>query len=305
MLSPSDNKIHHHAFLIMAHNNWYTLERLIQIIDTPWSDIYLHIDSKAKDFCKKKFLNLPQYSSIYFTRRHNVTWGNESQVIAEMELFKTSLKNGPYHYYHFLSGSDLPLMNAADIYDFFENKEWNYLHVESDVAPFEWRLKNYINVFRSKWLPVFVRKQLNALSEICQYKMKTNRLHWLKSHYPVLGKGHNWCDLTQKAVEALVNAENDIRKFTRFTHCSDEMYKQIILLNQPKEKIGLLSDIDIRYIDWSANGNHPRTLTMRDYDLLTGAAASQCVFARKFDDKVDREIIDKLYNQLRKTKDGR
>lgn len=287
-----------HAFLIMAHNNWYTLETLIKIIDAPWNEIYLHIDCKAKDFNKKYFLSLPQKATIRLIKRHNVTWGNESQVKAEMELFKESYRNGPYHYYHFLSGTDLPLVDAKGIYSFFEKKNCNYLYVEKDVSPFEWRLRNYINIFRSKWLPECVKNKLNVMGEIYQYKMKTNRLTWLKAHYPKLGKGHNWCDLTEAAVAKLVESKRHIRKFTRFTHCSDEMYKQIILLNQSEHLIGPISQEDIRYIIWCDNGNHPRILTMSDYEHLKLCSTRGYIFARKFDDNVDRSVIDRIFNQL-------
>lgn len=287
-----------HAFLIMAHNNWYTLQRLIQVIDAPWNDIYLHIDRKSRDFPKDFFLSLPKASTIRLTKRHSVTWGDESQVRAEMELFKTAFKRGPYHYYHFLSGSDLPLLNAAELYHYFEDKNCNYLHATKEAAPFLWRLKNYINVFRNKWIPAFLRKKLNILSEIYQYKMKTDRLAWLQSHYPIIGKGHNWCDLTQAAVEKLIAARRDIRRFTRFTHCSDEMYKQIILLNTPENVIGPISGVDIHYVDWSESDIHPRTLRMSDYDTLISCACQRYIFARKFDEKVDQVIIDKVYQLL-------
>lgn len=282
----------------MAHNNWYTLEKLIRIIDAPWNDIYLHIDSKSKDFNERYFLSLSKTSAIRLTRRHDVIWGNESQIKAEMELFKTSYRKGPYHYYHFLSGTDLPLLDAKGIYNFFEDKNCNYLYVEQEVSPFVWRLKNYINVFRSTWIPERIRKNLNVLSEIYQYKMKTDRLVWLKTKYPILGKGHNWCDLTQAAVEKLVAAKKDIRRFTRFTHCSDEMYKQIVLLNQPENSIGSIADTDIRFIDWNKKGNHPRTFTIQDYDTLMDKAAHGYVFARKFDERIDEEIIDKIYRRF-------
>lgn len=289
--------MHQHAFLIMAHNNWYNLEKLIQIIDAPWNDIYLHIDCKAKDFNKHKFINLPKHSKIRLTKRHNVSWGNESQITAEMALFEKAYKHGPYYYYHFLSGSDLPLLNAQELYDFFERKGCNYLHTVTNSAPFEWRLKIYSDVFRAKWIPEIIRNKLNVYSEIFQYKFHINRLTWLKSKYPTLGKGHNWCDLTQNAVEILLQSKKNIRKFTRFTHCTDEMYKQIILLNQPVDKIGDISETEIRYIDWSDGGSHPRTLTIADYDKLY-SCKHQYVFARKFDEKVDCEIIDTIYNNL-------
>lgn len=36
-----------HAYLIMAHNEWDMLNKLIQALDYPNNDIYLHIDKKA------------------------------------------------------------------------------------------------------------------------------------------------------------------------------------------------------------------------------------------------------------------
>ncbi len=37
-----------HAFLIIAHNNWWQLKNLIQLLDYPSHDIYIHIDKKVK-----------------------------------------------------------------------------------------------------------------------------------------------------------------------------------------------------------------------------------------------------------------
>ena len=48
-----------HAYLIMAHNNWYTLEKLIRLLDVPWNDIYLHIDKKVKDFSQEYYKSIP------------------------------------------------------------------------------------------------------------------------------------------------------------------------------------------------------------------------------------------------------
>lgn len=286
-----------HAFLIMAHNNWYTLEKLLQIIDAPWNDVYLHIDRKSTDFSKEYIKKIPKHSSIKITKRHNVTWGNESQIKAEMTLFKTAFKNGPYHYYHLISGQDLPLLNAKEFYEYFDKQSCNFLHTVADVTPFEFRLKRYTNVFRNKWIPKTVRNKLNAISEILQSKTHINRLIWLKSKYPKFGKGHNWCDLTHRAVEKLIEAEKDIKKFTRFTLCSDEMYKQIILLNQSEKFIGVISENDIRYIDWSEQGKHPRTFTMQDLNALL-SNHHNCVFARKFDENIDREVIEQIYLNL-------
>ena len=38
-----------HAFLVIAHNNWWQLKKLIQQLDDESNDIYVHIDKKSKD----------------------------------------------------------------------------------------------------------------------------------------------------------------------------------------------------------------------------------------------------------------
>lgn len=44
-----------HAYLIMAHNNWKILEKLLILLDDKRNDIYLHIDLKSDfiDFSSK------------------------------------------------------------------------------------------------------------------------------------------------------------------------------------------------------------------------------------------------------------
>ena len=46
-----------HAYLIMAHNEFYILEKLLKLIDDERNDIYLHIDKKAKNFNFDKIKN--------------------------------------------------------------------------------------------------------------------------------------------------------------------------------------------------------------------------------------------------------
>jgi len=287
---------HRHAFLIMAHNNWYTLEKLMLLLDAPWSDIYLHIDKKSRNFDNAKFQHLCNNASVHFVKRHSVIWGNETQIKAEMELFRSAHKNGPYWYYHFLSGTDLPLKSIDEIYQYFDKTQSNFLQVVP-ADKYEWRLQTYINVFRQSYIPTSIRKKLNAWTEILQYKFHINRLIWLKKHYPKFGKGHNWCDLTQPAVEALIKASKDIIKFTRFTHCSDELYKQIILLND-SELSKSISPIDIRKIDWSDRDNHPKTYTIEDCQIFISTQPDEYIFARKFDDATTGGGIDLIFKHL-------
>ena len=285
---------HKHAFLIMAHNNWYVLEKLLLLLDAPFVDIYIHIDKKVKDFNKDRFSKLCQKTRIFYIKLHNVSWGNETQIKAEMDLFKAAYKNGPYWYYHFLSGTDLILKPIDEIYKFFDQTQENFLQV-LPADKFMWRLKNYINIFRQRWMPVVCRKKLNICSEVIQHKLNTNRLKWLSIKYPIWAKGHNWCDLTEDAVRALIESSHDIRKFTRFTHCPDEMYKQIILLNNSGLK-DTIAKYDIRRIDWGEGESHPKIFQSTDFDSLI--SSKHKIFARKFEDIKSRDCVDLIFNYL-------
>ena len=48
-----------HAYLIMAHNDFDILYKLLELLDDQSSDIYLHIDTKARevDFDKINSIN--------------------------------------------------------------------------------------------------------------------------------------------------------------------------------------------------------------------------------------------------------
>ncbi len=50
----------------------------------------------------------------------------------------------------------------------------------------------------------------------------------------------------------------------------------------------------LRYIDWE-RGN-PYVFRREDFEYLM---ASNCMFARKFDEKTDLEIIEQLYHTLK------
>lgn len=64
-----------HAFLIIAHNNWWQLKQLIHQLDDPLNDIYVHIDQKSKDFCEEDFNGITKYSKLKFYSAYKVYWG--------------------------------------------------------------------------------------------------------------------------------------------------------------------------------------------------------------------------------------
>lgn len=108
-----------HAYLIMAHNEFSLLRKLILLLDDSRNDIFIHVDKKSKEFVKSSFMNLPTFSKVSFIKSDKVTWGGYSLINCELKLL-IEASNSFHDYYHLLSGVDLPLKTQNEIHSFFE-----------------------------------------------------------------------------------------------------------------------------------------------------------------------------------------
>ena len=67
-----------HAYLIMAYNQFYILEKLLQLIDDERNDIFIHIDEKVEIFDFNYFKNLVKKSNIFFFFFYDIRWADIS-----------------------------------------------------------------------------------------------------------------------------------------------------------------------------------------------------------------------------------
>lgn len=75
-----------HAYLVMAHNNFYVLETLLHLLDDERNTIYLHIDKKTKGVDTEALQKIPQKAKLYLVKRRKVNWGGFSQIQCELAL---------------------------------------------------------------------------------------------------------------------------------------------------------------------------------------------------------------------------
>ena len=275
----------------MCHNNFSVLEKLICLLDDARNDLYIHVDKKVKNFDTSKFLNSCRYSNVYFTeKRYNVKWGANSQVLAEMYLFKYAFSHSKerYLYYHLISGADLPLKNQEYMHKFFDSRDDIFLNRDDDrfVKRKYWRIGLYH----------FINPKIEKFMRNLQTKLNIDRI---KKYNMTFYTGANWCSLPNYAVEYLLKKEKFIKKICRFSHCSDECYKHYVLFNSPlvgkiyRNKYG--NPDNLRLVDWSRTNDirHPHVYDMSDKELLIN---SEKMFARKFDESVCPQIIEFIYN---------
>jgi hypothetical protein len=112
--------------------------------------------------------------------------------------------------------------------------------------------------------------------------------------------GGQWMILTRDCCSFICNS-TEVKKFENYyknTLIADESFFQTVLMNTKFE--GILVDDDKRAIIWIPDGDiklRPKTFTESDYNFLK---SGNYLFARKFDDNVDNDIITKLnffYNE--------
>ena len=283
-----------HAYLIMAHTQPELLKRLLQMLDNERNDIYLHIDSKAKDYPLEEVAAVLQKSKCFFTERTDVKWGSYSQIHCEMVLLKEAIKT-EHAYYHLLSGMDLPIKSQNEIFAFFEKYNGLEFVDEDDTIISESALS------RVKYTHKFYGKAGSALDILGAISTKGQKLLGIdrtkKYGNIVFQKGRNWFSITHGLAKLVVEKEEWVRDVFGQSVCGDELFLQTVARNSEyAEKIcnpHTMPEIpDTRYIDWKrGSNNNPYVFRQEDFEELKNASG---LFARKFDLNVDKEIVEKL-----------
>lgn len=283
-----------HAYMIIAHNKFDLLEKLVKSLDDKRNDIYIHIDKKVKNFDFDRIKNAVKYSSVYFTERISITWGDFSQVKCEMILLKTAFSNQSeekrYNYFHLISGVDLPIKSNDYIHSFFEKnngKEFIHFTDSKNDEQAQNRIR-YYHLFRKKRNLFF--KIIAQIALRIQMLFSVNRL---KHKNIRVQKGCNWFSITNNLAKYAVDNLEYYEKMFKYSYCGDEVFIQTVLENSPYKDNLYMSDCGdnheacARLIDWK-RGN-PYVWRVEDFETIKN---SPCIFARKFDCENYPEIID-------------
>ncbi len=277
-----------HAYLILAHHEFALLQTLIGCLDDARNDIYVHVDKKVKTLPE---LHAEKARLVLLRNRVDVRWGDYTVVEAEFALFSAAKKNGPYAYYHLLSGVDLPIKSQDYIHRFFEAHKG----------------KEFIGYTLTGMTPETVRKVQRWHLFPGDFKNRSQvrrvlRSGWIRVQEAVgyrrnrqvdFKKGSQWVSVTEAMVRCFLEHEMWVRKVFTHTFCSDEMVFQTLCWDSPL-RFALYNTQDdgtgcMRLIGWRDNGELV-DWSAADYDRL---AASPALFARKFNSS-DPAFIDRI-----------
>ena len=274
--------------LILAHEAPGQILRLINSLQHNEADFFIHIDQKT---AIEPFLSLIRFNNVYFVKnRAKVYWGTYSVVRATLYSLEEILSfSKNYSHINLLSGSDYPLRPTQEIHDYFnENSDTAFIHYK-DIE------KEWPNViYRTKKYYFGDYLKIGSVT----FGILINKLFPLRkvvNDFILVGHSQ-WLTITPKHAEYIlkyINENPEVKRFYRLSLVPDESMFHTILFNSPLKET--IVNNNLRYIDWSENKDHPKTLKMEDIDSLR---MSGKYFARKFN-PADTDILDYL-DQLRK-----
>lgn len=276
-----------HAYLILAHHEFELLRILVDCLDDARNDIYVHIDKKVKEL---PVLHAEKAGLTILNKRIDIRWADYSMVEAEFALFEAAQKNGPYAYYHLLSGVDLPLKSQDCIHRFFdENQGKEFIGFTlTEMTPETIRRMQRWHIF-----PKHFSRKRNVYSAFRSVILRFQELLGMKRNRQVyFTKGSQWVSITEQMVQYSLSQEAWAQKTFTHTFVPDECVMQTLCWNSPfREKLySTRSDGEgcMRAIGWQ--NDELIDWCDADYGKL---ATSPALFARKFNSS-DMDFIRKV-----------
>lgn len=279
------------AYLLLAHNKPSQLIRLINKLNDGFVSFIIHYDlssdPKEFNFLKEAF---KEEANVHFVeKRVKGFWGDFSLVRATLECIKFMHNQKlDFDYALLLSGQDFPLKTNSEIHEFIsENNGKEFIHAEKMPTSF-WeyggmdRLEYFhFNSFKkNETIKKIFLKITTKLLKILKVKRKRPNINFY-------GGSQWWCFSSEFLYYTLeyLNTNEEFTRFFKYVHVPDEIFFQTLIMNSPyKERV---ANISLTYIDWD-RVEKPTIFREADFDLLI---SRENLFARKFDENIDLEII--------------
>lgn len=282
------------AYCIECHQYTPVLQELIEQLQGPDTDIYMHVDRKSNI---RTFA--PLAGKVHFVKpRIKVYWGHVSQIECMLRLFDAT-RQSPCNYIVLLSGNSLPLYDREHIQDFLASayeRRSEFIHALPDILLKEMRDKmqqtHYLPARERRYKRFWFKRKL-----IVPHLSKVNPL-WRK--IAPLEKGCNWIAFTDRFRDYAfdyVASHPDYMRYFRYSSCGDELFFQTIIGDSPFAPYNTRQALT--YTDWSVE-RPPRIFGDADLEELAALKSnpegqkSHYLFARKFDNHLDLNAYRKL-----------
>ncbi|MGZ3865823.1 MAG: beta-1,6-N-acetylglucosaminyltransferase [Bacteroidia bacterium] len=284
------------AILILAHQYPRQISKLVNSLLTDDDvTVFIHVDSRSTETFNSIQKEFAHERRVFFVKkRYKVYWGSFNQVRATLELLTVAKQNGKFDYYSLISGQDLLIKPISEYKKFLTaNKGKEFLawyklphHENHGETGGMDRMELY-------WMDIKPRyKYFYAKTNDIIHKVQ-RRLNYKRRLRFDLYSGAQWFTLSAAAIDHILKftSENvSFYKAFKYSRCADEIFFHTLMLNSPLKE-NIVNDC-LRYIDWKSGPEFPKILRTEDLDRLCNAENK--FFGRKFDEKIDPGVIEKL-----------
>jgi Core-2/I-Branching enzyme len=274
------------AYLIRAHHRAAQLARLVSRLAADGVSFYIHVSATATEESYAEMRSaLDGVPRLTWTPRVKTRYGGFSLLEATLTGLETIASHETPGHVVQLSGQDYPLRPATEIREALAARETLLEHFE--LPSQRWHDEDG-GLDRIRYLHF----------ERFGYRTRVLRLPLLRRPFPgglrPYGGSAFWA-LSAEALRFVVSFTRENARVVRFfrrTHIPDELFVPTILLNSPLRH--RVENEPLHHVEWPG-GAHPKTLAAADFETL---ARSRKLFARKFDEEVDVEILDRIDRRL-------
>jgi len=279
------------AYIILAYQYPEQLLRLVNKLAAPDIVFIIHIDKKVDIEVFKSALSKSISKNITFVKREKSNWGGCGCVKATLNCIEEAIDQKNVGYLYFLSGQDYPIESNRYLSE-FTHKNINKIYMDFSELPKKgWRFGGFDRIqyyhldrFKDKRMALRAHEAILLLRSILPKRKFPNYLK------PYGGEFYfSFPVYAAKYILKFLDQHPDYLQFHKYTWIPEEIFFQTILLNSKDKKIkdNIVND-NLRYIDWS-RPPYPAVLITDDFDKISN---SKKLFARKFDMKVDNNILN-------------
>ena len=280
------------ANIIMGYKDPSQIERMIKAMNHPDCFFFIHIDKKIR---LEPFLSLKDIDRVIFIENRLLcNWGGFSFVKAVINALEEILNShASFDYYNLMSGQDYPIKPIHQIVTYLEkNVGKSFISYDEDYTRDWWR--HAVSRYQEYHFTDFSFKGRYIVQAVINKIMP-------KRKFPLPMKMYgssisSWWTLQADCAKYLVDfakKETKLIKFMELTWGADEFFYATILMNSPL-KDSIVND-NLRLITWEDGLANPLILKLKDFKLIKD---SRKLFARKFDIKVDLDILKEVDEKL-------
>jgi hypothetical protein len=272
------------GYLILVHRFPEQFKRLFNAIYDPRNSYVVHVDKNSGETLDANIRDfLLPYPNAEVMEGRAALWGGYSLVDAELRGMQHLMEmDGNWSHFINLSGQDFPLKTQAQIMD--------HLRANPD--------REYIKVLdQNKIRPETMRRIGEFVIERGgQIEQTLTMRPFIEGATPYIG--NQWMIVSRAFCSFVCNdvRADRCKEFYRNTFIADEGFFQTVMMNTSVH--GEIVNDDLRMIDWVSDGDiklRPRTYMRQDAAALK---ASHNLFARKFEQDIDGDILSILEGHL-------